>query len=69
MNPSDPVPTIKAIALASGFTKSTVLDALRNKANIPPAAREKIRAVALELGYVPDARISLAMAISVPAVL
>ena len=61
MNPADPVPTLKAIALASGFSKSTVSDALRNKANIPPATREKIREVALKMGYVPDARISLAM--------
>lgn len=55
------VPTIKMIAEASGFSKSAVSDALRNKPNIPLLTRSKIQAIANSMGYQPDPRISLAM--------
>ncbi|WP_269523107.1 LacI family DNA-binding transcriptional regulator [Coraliomargarita parva] len=44
-------PTIRDIAAASGFGKSTVSLALRNDPSIPQSTRDRIKQAAEELGY------------------
>src|SRR5690606_18500907 len=46
--------TIRDVAKAVGLSKSTVSLALRNDPRLRKATREKIRAVADQLGYRPD---------------
>lgn len=46
--------TMRKIAAAAGVSVATVSMALRNSGKITPATREKVRAIAAELGYQPD---------------
>ncbi len=46
--------TIKDIAKAAGYSKTTVSFAFNDPSKISDAAREKILTIARELGYVPD---------------
>lgn len=50
--------SIRQIAEASGFSRSTVSLALRDDPRILPETRAAIRAAAQELGYVPDPLLS-----------
>jgi DNA-binding LacI/PurR family transcriptional regulator len=45
---------IKEVAEAAGVSITTVSHALSGKGRLPDATRERVRAVALELGYTPD---------------
>ena len=54
--------TIKDIALNCGFSPSTISYALRDNPRIPEATREKIKAVAKEMGYQRDAHLGQLMA-------
>jgi LacI family transcriptional regulator len=54
--------TIRDIAAAAGVHHSTVSRALKNEWRIPVATRERIQAVAKELGYRPDPMLSALMA-------
>lgn len=45
-------PTLKDIAVATGYSVNTVSRALRNKSDISAATRERIRAVSGQMGYV-----------------
>ena len=47
--------TLKDISLASGYTVGTVSHALNNRPDIPESTREKIRSLAKEMGYFPNA--------------
>lgn len=49
-----PTPTIKDIARTLGVAASTVTRALQGHPRISDAMRDKVRAAALEMGYVPD---------------
>jgi Transcriptional regulators len=55
-------PTLKDIAKAVGYSKNTVSLALRGDRQIPAATRERICAVAEEMGYRPNAVVSQLMA-------
>jgi len=55
-------PTLNDIARVLGFSKNTISLALRGSSQIPPATRERIRAVADELGYQPNPIVSQLMA-------
>lgn len=55
------MPTIKEIALNSGFACSTVSYALRGNPRIPEQTRLRIRQVAEEMGYQPDAHLGQLM--------
>jgi LacI family transcriptional regulator len=48
-------PTIKDIAEETGFSYATVSRALNNKYGVKPATRDRIMAVAQDLGYSPNA--------------
>ena len=48
--------SIKDVARALGVSHSTVSRALRDSALVNPATRERIKAIALEMGYTPDAQ-------------
>ena len=56
------MPTIKEIAERSGFSPSTVSYALRDNPRIPGETRDKIKAVAQEMGYQRDAHLGQLMA-------
>jgi LacI family transcriptional regulator len=56
------MPTIKDIAERSGFSPSTVSYALRDNPRIPEETRDKIKAVAQEMGYQRDAHLGQLMA-------
>src|ERR1041384_2234962 len=47
---------LKDIAARAGVSMMTVSKALRDGRDVKPATRERIRQLAQELGYVPDAR-------------
>lgn len=55
------MPTIKEIARTSGFACSTVSYALRGNPRIPEETRLRIRQVAEEMGYQPDAHLGQLM--------
>ena len=57
-----PQATLRSIAAATGYAKSTVSDALRQNPRIPEATRKAIQKAATEMGYQTDARISMLMA-------
>jgi len=57
-----PQATLRSIAAATGYAKSTVSDALRQSPRIPEATRKAIQKAASEMGYKTDARISMLMA-------
>lgn len=61
MSDSKPRPTIRDLAKASGFSRSTISAALNNRANISEATREKIHQLAEEMGYRKDAKIDQLM--------
>ena len=46
---------LKDIAAATGFSINTVSHALRDESDIPEVTREKIKAAAKEMGYIPNA--------------
>lgn len=50
--------TLKQIARRAGVSRATVSYALRNDPKIPPETRERIQAVARELGYRPNPRVA-----------
>jgi len=54
-------PTLNDIAAASGFSKSAVSAALNGRRNVPLETRNKIAAVARELGYCLDPQLSKLM--------
>ncbi|MFT3868468.1 MAG: LacI family DNA-binding transcriptional regulator [Nibricoccus sp.] len=54
-------PTVREIAKAIGVCSMTVSLALRNHPKISLATRERVRAVAQQLGYTPDPRVSQLM--------
>jgi len=54
--------TIKEIAARCGFSPSTISYALRDNPRIPEETREKIKAVAKEMGYQRDAHLGQLMA-------
>jgi LacI family transcriptional regulator len=54
--------TLKDIAAKVGYSKNTVSLALREDPQLPPATRERIRRVADEMGYQPNAVVSHLMA-------
>ena len=54
--------SVREIARAAGYSKSTVGDALKNKTGVNKSTREHILSVAEALGYVPDPRIASWMA-------
>jgi LacI family transcriptional regulator len=54
--------TIKEIARSCGFSPSTISYALRDNPRIPEVTREKIKAVAKEMGYQRDAHLGQLMA-------
>lgn len=45
---------LKDIAQVAGVSVMTVSKALRNETDVSPATRERIKALALQMGYVPD---------------
>lgn len=53
--------TLKAIGERVGYSKNTVSLALRGDAEIPPRTRRRIRKVAREMGYRPNALVSQLM--------
>lgn len=53
--------SLKHIAEAAGVSRTTVSLALRNHPRIPEATRKRIRQLADELGYVPNADVSKVM--------
>lgn len=55
------MPTIKEIAKSSGFACSTVSYALRSNPRIPEETRQRIKKVAEEMGYQPDAHLGQLM--------
>jgi DNA-binding LacI/PurR family transcriptional regulator len=55
---SEKAPSLRDIAKAASVSVATVSLALRQHASIPEATRERIRAVASELGYVPNPRVA-----------
>ncbi|HWL17271.1 MAG TPA: LacI family DNA-binding transcriptional regulator [Opitutus sp.] len=57
-----PRPTLKDIARQVGFSKNTISLALRGDPQIPESTRARIRAVAEQLGYQPNAVVSQLMA-------
>lgn len=56
--PTAPRPTIRELAAATGFSRSTVSAALQNRPDIAPATRRKIQRKAKAMGYRPDAKLS-----------
>lgn len=54
-------PKLRDIAAAAGVSEMTVSRALRGSGDVSPATRERIQAIAAELGYVPN-RIAGALA-------
>jgi DNA-binding LacI/PurR family transcriptional regulator len=53
------VPITQAqVAAVAGVTQAAVSLALRNDPKLPKATRERIRAIAKEIGYVPDPRLA-----------
>jgi len=54
----DPKPTIRQIATATGYSKSTVSAALRNNPNISAPTRKAIHRIAAKMGYQKDERIA-----------
>lgn len=54
--------TIKDVAARSGFSPSTVSYALRDNPRIPEQTRDRIKAIAAELGYQRDAHLGQLMA-------
>lgn len=52
------MPSIRQIAAACGFSKTTVAAALRDESEIAPATRTLIRATAQKMGYRTDARMT-----------
>jgi len=52
---------MREVARAAGVHQTTVSLALRNHASIPPATRERIKAVAAELGYKPNPLVAALM--------
>ena len=59
--PSAKPPTMKDVAMAAGVSRSTVSLALRNSRSIPPATRQKVFAVAGQLGYKANPLVSALM--------
>lgn len=51
-------PNLRDVAKAAGVSAATVSLALRNHSSIPAATRERIRAVAAEMGYLPNSRVA-----------
>ena len=62
MKPRDPVVNLKSIAEQVGVSRMTVSLALRDDGRISEKTRERVRAVAHELGYTPNPRIGQLMA-------
>jgi len=60
--PNVPSVTIKTIAVAAGVSNPTVSRALRNDPRISLATRERVQAIAKELGYRPDPAMSALVA-------
>lgn len=58
---SDRAPNQRDVAKAAGVSSGTVSLALRNHPSIPPSTRERIRAVAAEIGYTPNLRVAEVM--------
>lgn len=54
--------SIRDLALATGFSKTAVSEALRGSDQVSLATREKVVQMAEKLGYAQDARISMLMA-------
>ncbi len=54
--------TIKEIAKSSGYSPSTISYALRDNPRIPEETRERIKKIALEMGYQRDAHLGQLMA-------
>jgi len=55
---SQKLPSLRDVARAAGVSVATVSLALRQHASIPESTRERIRAVAAELGYLPNPRVA-----------
>jgi len=51
-------PSLRDIAKAAGVSAATVSLALRKHASIPESTRERIRALATEMGYLPNPRVA-----------
>jgi LacI family transcriptional regulator len=61
MSMPDPRPTLATLAAAAGVSRMTVSRALRNAPEIAPERREQILALAHELGYRPDPKMTAFM--------
>ncbi len=61
LNPMAKNVTMKTVAEQAGVTQATVSMCLANNPRIPPATRERIRAIADRLGYRPNPLISALM--------
>ena len=57
MKPKNPVVNLRHIAERVGVSRITVSMALRDDGRISEVTRERVRAVANELGYTPNPRI------------
>ena len=53
--------TLKDLALALNLSCSAVSSALNGRSNIPAATQERVRKMAVEMGYRPDARVTQLM--------
>jgi LacI family transcriptional regulator len=63
MGPENPaIVTIKTVAARAGLSVAAVSYALRNHPKINVATRERVHAIALELGYRPNPRVASLMA-------
>jgi DNA-binding LacI/PurR family transcriptional regulator len=62
MKPKNPVVNLRHIAERVGVSRITVSMALRDDGRISEVTRERVRAVAKELGYTPNPRIGALMA-------
>ena len=60
--PPSPLPTLKDIAIAAGVGKTTVSLALRNDPRLRIGTRERIQAIAAEMGYCANATVAALMA-------
>ncbi len=58
----DSKPTVRAIAIACGVSRTTVSAALRGAPGVSQSLREKIQAKADEMGYIRDSKVAQVMA-------